>query len=100
MPFAASSQVVQREGLRTRLLSGLARGDLPVTFTWLKDGRPFSGDLQVTNVDDFSSLLTFANLRSHHSGNYTCLAENVAGKATYTAEITVKGTPTHLVYNT
>ena len=45
-----------------------------------------------TNLDDFSSLLTFVTLRSaEHSGNYTCVAENAAGKAEYTARISVKG---------
>ena len=50
-----------------------------------------------TNLDD-SSLLTFVNLRSaEHSGNYTCVAENAAGKAEYTARISVKGIRTALV---
>ena len=51
-----------------------------------------------TNLDDFSSLLTFVNLRSvAHSGNYTCVAENAAGKAEYTARISVKGIHTALI---
>ena len=51
-----------------------------------------------TNLDDFSSLLTFVTLRSaEHSGNYTCVAENAAGKAEYTARISVKGIHTALV---
>ena len=51
-----------------------------------------------TNLDDFSSLLTFVNLRSAaHSGNYTCVAENAAGKAEYTARISVKGIHTTLL---
>eukprot|EP00095_Tigriopus_kingsejongensis_P001845 maker-scaffold10_size831480-snap-gene-7.22 protein:Tk01845 transcript:maker-scaffold10_size831480-snap-gene-7.22-mRNA-1 annotation:"down syndrome cell adhesion molecule-like protein" len=96
VPFPTSSQVVQREGIRTRLLCGLARGDLPITFRWLKDGaqalvKP-SDLLQITSVDDFSSLLTFVSLQSHHSGNYTCVAENSAGRAEFTAQLTVKGT--------
>ena len=51
-----------------------------------------------TNLDDFSSLLTFVTLRSaEHSGNYTCVAENAAGKAEYTARISVKGIRTEPV---
>ena len=51
-----------------------------------------------TNLDDFSSLLTFVTVRSaEHSGNYTCVAENAAGKAEYTARISVKGIHTALV---
>ncbi len=110
------------EGQRTRLLCGLARADPPVTFRWLKDGVRIAhahgsssssdgtsttnllnrgseddDDDQLvkitTNVADFSSLLTFVSLRSEsHSGNYTCVAENAAGKAEYTALISVKGT--------
>ena len=124
VPFPALSQVVHTEGIRTRLLCGLSRGDLPVSFSWLKDDRPIDlsssssspsfstasnknskqqplsgGDedyyrrtIEITAVDEFSSLLTFVSLRSAHSGNYTCLAENEAGRAQYTTTITVKGT--------
>ena len=130
VPFPTSAQV-QREGIRTRLLCGLARGDPPITFKWLKNARLAGAErahaqkgastahalsaharsaqpqqpsvlgglelesselLSVTSVDDFSSLLTFVSLRSHHSGNYTCLAVNEAGSAHFTASLTVKGT--------
>ena len=50
-----------------------------------------SGLLEVTSVDEFSSLLTFVRLESHHAGNYTCVAENDAGRTEHTAQITVKG---------
>ncbi|XP_059078554.1 cell adhesion molecule Dscam2-like [Tigriopus californicus] len=100
VPFPTSSQVVQREGFRTRLLCGLARGDLPITFRWLKDGsasvKP-SALVQITSVDDFSSLLTFVSLQSHHSGNYTCVAENSAGRAEFTAQLTVKVPPSWIL---
>ena len=135
VPFPTSAQV-QREGIRTRLLCGLARGDPPITFKWLKNAqlpderelaharenahaqaRVHEGEsaytalsgirgglelasselLTVTSVDDFSSLLTFVSLRSHHSGNYTCLAVNEAGSAHFTASLTVKGTHLNVI---
>ncbi len=82
-----------------RLLCGLARGDLPVSFRWLKDGRPLRplpqdrADRRVTvaEVDAFSSLLTFPRLGEVHTGNYSCLAENDAGSDSHTVSLLVRG---------
>ena len=83
-------------GSRARVICGLTRGDLPVLFQWLKDGQPLLPeiDVQITNLDAFSSLLTIASLADRHSGNYTCMATNPAGQDHYTTALTVKGTLT------
>ena len=100
-------------GTRTRVICGLSRGDLPVTFQWLKDGHPlhhhhsqlllpkepstfaesYSNQLDptISSVDLFSSLLTISRLSPEHTGNYTCLAINPAGSSRYTATLKVKG---------
>ena len=97
VPFSTSGNAdraaVHREGIRVRLLCGLARGDLPVSFSWLKDGLHVGGleGVTVTEVDAFSSLLTFSRLGRRHSGNYTCVAENDAGSDSHTVSLTVKG---------
>ena len=137
-------------GSRTRVICGLARGDLPVRFQWLKDGISLSSStsslstsdntyfnannenlfdssaasvsspisdnekyihnmymstttakrfiakdpsdtIQITTIDAFSSLLTISRLGDEHTGNYTCVATNPAGRAQFTASLTVKG---------
>jgi len=102
------------------VICGLSRGDLPVTFHWLKDDVPLSINhnfhhhhhhLQqqqqqeqqepnqnveepvISSVDLFSSLLTLNRLKSEHTGNYTCLAVNPAGSSRFTAALRVKGEP-------
>ena len=105
-PLSFSSRAA---GSRARLICGLRRGDLPVRFQWLKDGRhlsepqpqssapslglaaPTHGVL-ITNLDAFSSLLTIARLADGHTGNYTCLATKPAGRDRYTTSLTVRGT--------
>ena len=80
-------------GSRARLICGLRRGDLPVLFQWLKDGRHLSPQTgQIADLDAFSSLLTISRLADGHTGNYTCLATNPAGKDSYTTSLTVRGT--------
>jgi Down syndrome cell adhesion protein 1 len=90
-------------GTRTRVLCGLARGDTPVNFSWLRNARPLtttsdkdmlhykSTGVTITTVDDFSSLLTIARLGRGHAGNYTCLASNEAGSDQFTAILEVQG---------
>lgn len=41
--------------------------------------------------DAFSSSLSFANLRTSHSGNYTCEASNAASSDKYSAHLLVNG---------
>lgn len=69
-----------------------------MAFTWLKDGAPVAAagsapaaPPTVSEVDAFSSLLTFSRLEAGHSGNYTCVAENRAGTDRYTAGLAVRG---------
>ena len=95
-------------GTRTRVLCGLVRGDTPVSFSWLKNGRPLTGarrrpadhtsvtshdpPVTITIVDDFSSLLTISRLERGHAGNYTCLASNLeAGSDQFTTFLDVQG---------
>ena len=101
--------LAQSAGTRTRVLCGLSRGDTPVKFTWLKDGRRLpssssssslsstspSAKIKIAPVDDFASLLTIARLEPAHSGKYTCVAENLAGRAQHSANLNVKGDLTH-----
>lgn len=82
------------EGMRTRTVCGVSRGDAPLNLRWLKDGEPLPSILgaNVTSLDQYSSLLSIPSLTAKHSGDYTCVATNPAAEFRYTASLQVKGT--------
>uniref|UniRef100_A0A1B0DK51 Ig-like domain-containing protein n=1 Tax=Phlebotomus papatasi TaxID=29031 RepID=A0A1B0DK51_PHLPP len=81
------------EGMRTRTVCGVSRGDAPLTLRWLKDGEPLplSLGVNVTSLDQYSSLLSIPSLSASHSGDYTCVATNPAAEVKFTASLMVKG---------
>ena len=80
------------EGLRTRAVCGVSRGDPPISISWLKDGSTLSlRGVNVSALDLYSSLLSISSLASFHSGDYTCVASNPAAQVRFTAKLQVKG---------
>lgn len=47
--------------------------------------------LSIRQLDHFSSVLSIPSLEPHHSGNYTCVATNMASSYKYTASLLVNG---------
>lgn len=90
-PFAFQDGLA--EGMRTRTVCGVSRGDAPLKLIWLKDGEPLPELLgaNVTMLDQYSSLLSIPSLSATHSGEYTCVAKNPAAEIKYTALLQVKG---------
>lgn len=84
MPFASETVSVQ---------CTISTGDMPVTFSWMLNGKPIQGDSRF-NIGSFGkkvSFLNIENLSEEHIGNYTCLAANKAGLSSYSAELIIKG---------
>lgn len=83
------------EGMRTRVVCGVYQGDQPLTLTWLREGQPLqlSGQpgTQVTDIDNFSSVLTLGPLTQDHAGRYSCKASNSAAIVLASAELVVNG---------
>lgn len=79
--------------MRTRLICGVSRGDLPLRLTWLKDGEFLMPSLgaNVSSIDQFTSILSIPSLSHTHSGEYTCVASNQASEVKYSATLQVKG---------
>lgn len=90
-PFAFQSDL--SDGMRTRLICGVSRGDLPLRLTWLKDGEFLTPSLgaNVSSIDQFTSILSIPSLSHTHSGEYTCVASNQASEVKYSATLQVKG---------
>jgi Immunoglobulin I-set domain len=79
--------------MRTRTVCGVSRGDAPLSLRWLKDGEPLPLSLAVniSSLDQYSSLLSIPSLFASHSGDYTCVATNPANEVKFTASLQVKG---------
>ncbi|XP_063973280.1 cell adhesion molecule Dscam1 isoform X2 [Diachasmimorpha longicaudata] len=83
-----------QEGSRAQVTCSVTSGDLPIYFSWLKDGEPLPSSLRIEERGaEFFSLLVFKELTARHSGKYTCAATNSAAKVNHTAELLVKVPP-------
>ena len=68
--------------------------DLSFRFSWyynhqVLDSQDYS--LSVVSPDAFTSSLSFSNLTTRHSGNYTCEARNAASFHMHSAHLIVNG---------
>ncbi len=101
MPFLFPNNLLS-EGMRSAVTCQVLEGDLPIRFSWTRDGGVGVGvdvasasasppTVSVRSNDEYSSTLLIERLSSAHSGNYTCAASNAAGVATHFAELIVKG---------
>ncbi|KAG1654807.1 Down syndrome cell adhesion molecule-like protein Dscam2 [Nymphon striatum] len=73
-------------------------GDQPINIYWLKDGLDASltGKVDVTNTKTYA-LLQIHEIEMEHSGNYTCVAENKAGKTHDSIKVNVAYGDTELL---
>ena len=81
-------------GLRAQATCLVLGGDSPITLQWLKDGFPLSqteGNIHITQVNEFTSLLAIEQTSGEDSGNYTCSASNKAKTTSSSAVLTVRG---------
>lgn len=80
-------------GENIQLTCHVSKGDKPLYLSWTFHGKELSSDLGITTVriGDATSLLTVPSADTIHTGNYTCIASNLYGRAIYTAEIIVNG---------
>ncbi|KAL3196677.1 hypothetical protein MRX96_045142, partial [Rhipicephalus microplus] len=67
-------------------------GDQPLTFAWLKDGKPLhqSANINIASSPQFSTL-SVQKLSLGDAGNYTCAVSNAQGTVSYTDVLEVKG---------
>ncbi|OAD56368.1 Down syndrome cell adhesion molecule-like protein Dscam2 [Eufriesea mexicana] len=92
-PFTADRDL--HLGERTTLTCSVTRGDLPLSISWLKDGRPMgpSERVSVTNMDQYNSILMIESLSPDHNGNYSCVARNLAAEVSHTQRLVVHVPP-------
>ena len=94
MPINAMINLL-REGMRAAITCQIIEGDLPIVFRWERDGKLLSDNAGlgtiIRKIDDFSSALVIDQITATHSGNYTCIASNVAGTEKHVVPLTVNG---------
>ncbi|XP_022215405.2 Down syndrome cell adhesion molecule-like protein Dscam2 isoform X3 [Drosophila obscura] len=94
MPIQAMTNML-REGMRAAISCQILEGDLPVSFRWERNGKPLigTGNEVFRRLDEYSASLVIEHITSDHSGNYTCIASNVAGMERFTVPLTVNVPP-------
>uniref|UniRef100_A0A1B0DMD3 Ig-like domain-containing protein n=1 Tax=Phlebotomus papatasi TaxID=29031 RepID=A0A1B0DMD3_PHLPP len=94
MPIQAMTNML-REGMRAAISCQILEGDLPVSFRWERNGKPVigTGNEVIRRLDEYSASLVVEHISSEHSGNYSCIASNVAGTEKFTVPLTVNVPP-------
>lgn len=88
-PFSFSEESMSF-GEFVNLQCTIAGGDLPVKITWTLNEKPFEDYLEIITTKRISEL-TIESVSAKHTGNYSCIAENRAGRVNHTAELRVNG---------
>jgi hypothetical protein len=87
-----------RLGQRVSMLCSATDGDLPMTLTWFRDEQMMLGGLartpgvDISQIGSYESVLRIDHLRPEHNANFSCIAENPAGRAVHSQTLRVKGT--------
>lgn len=73
----------------------VAKGDLPIDITWAFNGQLVKElqdhDVLVASTNRKNSVLSIESVNAKHVGEYTCLASNHAGTASYSSYLAVNG---------
>lgn len=93
-PFDFGEEVLNA-GDTVSLTCTVGKGDIPLVIKWKLNDKPLnSADGVIINRNGKRiSVLSIENVQHDHIGNYTCIAENQAGRSSHTAVLNVNGTP-------
>lgn len=71
----------------------VSKGDLPLNITWTLNERNVNSidGIATGNMNRRNSMLTIESAQAHHTGEYSCLAQNVVGIAKYSSYLNVNG---------
>ncbi|XP_023349612.1 Down syndrome cell adhesion molecule-like protein 1 [Eurytemora carolleeae] len=89
-----------QEGMRTAVTCQTVDGELPIKFSWFRDGeRVQDGDGETVSFQQttYSSTLFIQKLDRKHTGKYTCTATNMAGEDSRSADLLVNVPPEWIV---
>lgn len=72
----------------------VSKGDLPIKIKWYHNDHHVNNHSHGISCSQFghqANILTINIVGKHHHGEYTCVATNSVGKASYSAELYVNG---------
>lgn len=71
----------------------ISGGDLPIEVNWILNGLPLEPYLEILTERRGKRInnLVIESVKAGHAGNYTCIAENRAGKINHTSQLIVNG---------
>lgn len=75
------------------IICSVSKGDFPLNITWTLNNLKiniFDG-ITTTNSNRRSNQLTIDSAQAHHSGEYTCTAQNLAGVVKYSSYLLING---------
>ncbi|KAI4460603.1 basigin related [Holotrichia oblita] len=77
------------------LMCNVIKGDNPVQIRWFFKQEPIKAKQGVTigRMGSRASSLTIDSVLAEHSGEYTCMASNLAGSANFSAQLAVNVPP-------
>ncbi|KAK9880044.1 hypothetical protein WA026_008555, partial [Henosepilachna vigintioctopunctata] len=93
-PFDVGDESVN-SGDMTMLTCMVTKGDFPLNIYWTLNDRPTTDydGITVMTPKQRISQLSIDDIRAHHAGRYTCIAENKAGNASFSVELHVNVAP-------
>lgn len=66
---------------------------MPINVTWSLNGKPIHSDdgISLSKVGKHTHFLNIDSVNADHAGNYSCVAENLAGVAIQSSNLIVNG---------
>jgi hypothetical protein len=92
LPFDFGEESVNSGDLAS-LQCSVYKGDLPITITWLHNNKStgYNDGILISKAGKKVSSLTIDSVQAEHVGTYTCIAENKAGRSSFSAYLRVNG---------
>ncbi|XP_031772584.1 Down syndrome cell adhesion molecule-like protein Dscam2 isoform X23 [Apis florea] len=84
-------------GEQISAVCSVLKGDPPIEIRWSLNGEPITRashpDITITKTGKKNSLLVIDSVTAHHAGEYTCVASNLVGSVSRSAELSVNVPP-------
>ncbi|XP_050520790.1 cell adhesion molecule Dscam2 isoform X39 [Daktulosphaira vitifoliae] len=94
LPFSFGDNPVNA-GDKVQVGCTVSKGDQPLRISWNFYGEELSSNMGISTmpVGDSMNVLFIPSVSPSNKGNYTCVAKNVAGHETFTAQLLVNVPP-------
>lgn len=95
-PFANSDEPLHL-GDYFQLTCAVVHGDFPYNITWYFNDEPITyiDGVSVLMHGKRSSSLNIDSVSALHSGNFSCVGSNIAGRASMATTLSIRGSCTH-----